>query len=67
MLGHLRCGDIHSRPAAASGSGIATVYRYIREAVDVLAGPVLTLEQAVSTAARKAYLILDGIRVPLRR
>ena len=67
VLGHLRCGDTYSRLAAAFDIGIATVYRYIREAVDVLSALTPTLEQAVSTASRKAYVILDGTLLPIDR
>src|SRR5438045_3357058 len=37
VLAHLRNGDTYARLAAGFGVGIATVYRYIREAVDLLA------------------------------
>ncbi|MEU0188109.1 transposase family protein [Streptomyces sp. NPDC006207] len=66
-LAHLRCGDSYSRLAAAFNVGIATVYRYIREAVEVLAALAPTLEQAVSTAATKAFVILDGTLLPIDR
>ena len=36
-LAHLRCGDTYARLAAGFRIGIATVYRYIREVIDVLA------------------------------
>jgi hypothetical protein len=32
-LAHLRCGDTYVQFAAGSGIGVATVYRYVREAV----------------------------------
>jgi hypothetical protein len=67
VLGHLRCGDTYGRLAAAFDIGIATVHRYIREAVDVLSALAPTLEQAVSTASRKAYVILDGTLLPIDR
>ncbi|WP_329447048.1 transposase family protein [Streptomyces canus] len=38
-LAHLRCGDTCSQLAAPFHIGIATVYRYIREAVEVLSAP----------------------------
>jgi hypothetical protein len=60
VLAHLRCGDTYARLAAGFRIGIATVYRYIREAVDLLAPLAPTLEQAMETARRKAYVILDG-------
>ncbi|GAA1927339.1 hypothetical protein GCM10009753_71180 [Streptantibioticus ferralitis] len=36
-LAHLRCGDTYTQLAAGFRVGIATVYRYIREAIEVLA------------------------------
>ena len=60
VLAHLRCGDTHARLAAGFRVGIATVYRYIREAVDLLASLAPTLEQAMQTVRKKAYVILDG-------
>ena len=66
-LAHLRGSDTYGQLAAAFKVGIATVYRYIREAVDVLATLAPTLEQAVSTAATKAFVILDGILLPIDR
>uniref|UniRef100_UPI0005255B99 helix-turn-helix domain-containing protein n=1 Tax=Saccharothrix sp. NRRL B-16314 TaxID=1463825 RepID=UPI0005255B99 len=33
VLAHLRCGDTYSRLAAGFGVGLATVCRYIHEAV----------------------------------
>ncbi|PJN16313.1 hypothetical protein CG724_24090 [Streptomyces sp. CB02120-2] len=46
VLGHLRCGDTHARLAGGFRVGITTVYRYIREAIDLLAVLAPTLEQA---------------------
>lgn len=60
VLAHLRCGDTYARLAAGFRIGIATVYRYIRETVDLLASLAPTLEQAMDTVRRKAYVILDG-------
>ena len=60
VLAHLRCGDTYARLAAGFRIGIATVCRYIREAVDLLAALAPTLEQAMETVRRKAYVILDG-------
>ncbi|MFE0774222.1 transposase family protein [Streptomyces sp. NPDC058861] len=36
VLAHLRCGDTYAQLAAGFGIGIATVYRYIREVIEVL-------------------------------
>jgi hypothetical protein len=37
VLAHMRCGHTYAQPAAGLGVGLATVYRYISEAVGVLA------------------------------
>ncbi|MFD8134501.1 transposase family protein [Streptomyces mirabilis] len=66
-LAHLRCGDTYSQLAAAFRIGIATVYRYIREAVEVLPALAPSLEQAITTAAAKAFVILDGTLLPIDR
>lgn len=59
----LRCGDTYARLAAGFGVGVATVYRYIREAADPLAALGPDLATAMRTAGRKAYLIVDGTLV----
>lgn len=61
-LAHLRCGHTYAQLAAGFGIGIATVYRYIREAVDA---PALT--EAMKTASAKAFVFLDGILLPIDR
>ncbi|MEV0410508.1 transposase family protein [Streptomyces sp. NPDC050448] len=66
-LAHLRCGDTYARLAAGFGIGIATVYRYIREAVDVLAAIAPTLAEAMKTIRTKAFVILDGTLLPIDR
>ncbi|MEU2134585.1 transposase family protein [Streptomyces sp. NPDC018352] len=67
VLAHLRCGDTYTRLAAAFDIGLATVYRYIREAVDLLATAAPTLQQAMERAEAKAYVILDGTLLPIDR
>ncbi len=37
VLAHLRCGHTYAQLVAGFGVGIATVYRYVTEAVEVLA------------------------------
>ncbi|MBT2388010.1 transposase [Streptomyces sp. ISL-1] len=66
-LAHLRCGDTYAQLAAGFGVGIATVYRYIREAIEVLAALAPTLAEVMKTAARKAFVILDGTLLPIDR
>ncbi|MFE0186589.1 transposase family protein [Streptomyces sp. NPDC058989] len=66
-LAHLRCGDTYAQLAAGFGIGIATVYRYIREAIEVLAAQAPTLDEAIATARTKAYMILDGTVLAIDR
>lgn len=66
-LAHLRCGDTYAQLAAGFRIGIATVYRYIREAIDVLASLAPTSAQAMKTIRRKAFVILDGTLLPIDR
>jgi hypothetical protein len=67
VLAHLRCGHTYAQLAAGFGVGIATVYRYIAEAVEVLAAVAPNLATAVGTAACKAFVILDGTLLPIDR
>ncbi|WP_405676412.1 transposase family protein [Streptomyces sp. NBC_00868] len=66
-LAHLRCGDTYAQLAAGFEIGIATVYRYIREAVEVLAAQAQTLAEAMTTVRTKAYVILDSTLLPIDR
>ncbi|MGW1842291.1 transposase family protein [Streptomyces sp. NPDC001966] len=66
-LAHLRCGDTYAQLAAGFGVGIATVYRYIREAVEVLATLAPSLTEAMRTIREKAFVILDGTLLPIDR
>ncbi|MFD8590825.1 transposase family protein [Streptomyces sp. NPDC059637] len=67
VLAHLRCGHTYAQLAAGFGVGIATVYRYVAEAVEVLAATAPDLTMAARTAARKAFVILDGTLLPIDR
>jgi len=67
VLAHLRCGDTYARLAAGFKVGIATVYRYVTEAVDLIAAAAPTLEQVIRRAAMLVWLILDGTQIPIDR
>ncbi|MEU1932376.1 transposase family protein [[Kitasatospora] papulosa] len=67
VLAHLQCGDTYAQLATAFGIGIATVYRYVREAIEVLAALAPSLAEAMRTASRLAFVILDGTLLPIDR
>lgn len=67
VLAHLRCGDTCAQLATGFGIGTATVYRYVREAIEVLAAPAPSLAEAMRTASRLALVILDGTLLPIDR
>jgi hypothetical protein len=66
-LAWLRNGDTYHRLAAGFGIGVGNVYRYLREAVDLLVTQAPTLTQAVERAALLVWVILDGTLVPIER
>lgn len=65
--GPSRCGDTYAQLAAGFDIGIATVYRYIREAVEALAALAPSLAEAMKTIRTKAFVILDGTLMPIDR
>ncbi len=67
VLAHLRCGDTYAQLAAGFGIGAATVFRCVREAVEVPAALAPTLTGAMKTIRTKAFVILDGILLPTGR
>jgi hypothetical protein len=67
VLAHLRNGDTRDRLAGGFAVSASTVWRYIREAVDLLAAEAPTLEQAMRRIRRLAYAILDGTLVLIDR
>ncbi|MGW6899973.1 transposase family protein [Streptomyces sp. NPDC054919] len=64
-LAHLRCG--HTYAQLAAGFGVGTAYRYVAEAVELLAALAPNLRAAVKAASRKAFVILDGTLLPIDR
>ena len=67
VLAHLRSGHTYAQLAAGFGVGTTTAYRYIAEAIDVLATLAPTLTEAMNTASTKAFVILDGTLLPIDR
>jgi hypothetical protein len=67
VLAHLRKGETYRDLAVGFGVGTTTAYRYLREALQVLAALAPTLAEAIAVAVRKAYVILDGTLVRIDR
>ena len=67
VLAHLRKGETYTALAGGFGVGTTTVFRYVREGVDVLAAVAPTLDQALDVARRKAFVILDGTLLSIDR
>ncbi|MFD5514632.1 transposase family protein [Streptomyces sp. NPDC127066] len=66
-LAHLRVGHTYAQLAAGFGVGTTTAYRYVTEAVELLAALAPSLADAVRTASVKAFVILDGTLLPIDR
>ena len=66
-LAHLRNGDTPARLAGGFHVSPTTAWRYIREAVDLLAATAPTLAHAMAGIAHLAYAILDGTLIPIDR
>jgi len=67
VVAYLRKGETYADLACGFSIGTSTVYRYIREALDLLAALAPTLAQAIEVAARKAFVILDGTLLRIDR
>jgi hypothetical protein len=66
-LAHLRNGHPYAQLAAGFGIGTTTAYRYVTEAVDLLAALAPTLADTVRAASIKAFVLLDGTLLPIDR
>jgi Helix-turn-helix of DDE superfamily endonuclease len=66
-LAHLRNGDTLTRLACGFQIGVATAWRYVREAVDLLAATADDLDAVMARIRVLAYAILDGTLVPIDR
>lgn len=67
VVAYLRKGETYADLACGFEVGTSTVYRYIREALALLAAMAPSLEQAIEVAARKAFVILDGTLLRIDR
>lgn len=66
-LARLRVGHTYAQLAAGFGVVTTTAYRYVTEAVDLLASRAPSLTDAVRTASTKAFVLLDGTLLPIDR
>ena len=66
-LARLRNGDTYARLAAGFGVGTAIVYRYVTEAIDLLAATAPDLTTAMRRVREVAFAILDGTLVLIDR
>jgi hypothetical protein len=66
-LAHLRNGHPYAQLAAGFEVRTTTAYRYVTEAVDLLASLAPTLADAVRAASMKALVLLDGALLPIDR
>lgn len=69
VLVHLRKGETLTEVAAGFGVGVATAWRYIREAITLLSARSPRLDQVLRAAKRAGhpYLVLDGTLIPTDR
>lgn len=67
VLAHLRKGETYADLAAGFAVGTTTVFRYIREALEVLAAMAPSLNEVITVVARKAFVILDGTLLAIDR
>ena len=66
-LAHLRNGDTYTRLAAGFAVGVATAWRYVQEAIVLLAAVAEDLATAMQRIRQLAYAILDGTLIPIDR
>ncbi|MEU1885499.1 transposase family protein [Micromonospora sp. WMMD987] len=66
-LAHLRSGDTYTRLAAGFAVGVATAWRYVQEAIVLLAAVAEDLATAMRRIRCLAYAILDGTLIPIDR
>ena len=68
VLVHLRKGETFAGLAAGFGVGTTTAWRYVQEAVALLAARAPKLDAALQAAkAKRAFVVLDGTLIPIDR
>ena len=67
VVAYLRKGETYTDLACGFAIGTSTVYRYLREALELLAAMAPTLAEAIEVARGKAYVILDGTLLRIDR
>lgn len=67
VVAHLRKGETYADLAVGFGIGTTTAFRYIHEALEVLAALAPSLCDAITVATRKAFVILDGTLLRIDR
>ena len=67
IVAHLRKGETYADLACGFAIGTSTVYRYLREALELLAAMAPTLAEAIDVARGKAFVILDGTLLRIDR
>jgi len=60
VVAYLRKGETYADLACGFSIGTSAVYRYVREAITLLAAMAPTLAEAIEVARGKAFVILDG-------
>ena len=67
VLAHLRKGETYADLAVGFGIGTTTAFRYIHEALEILAALAPSLHDAITVATSKAFVILDGTLLRMDR
>jgi hypothetical protein len=67
VVAYLRKGETYTDLAVGFAIGTSTVYRYLREGIDLLAAMAPTLAEAIEVARGKAFVILDGTLLRIDR
>ena len=67
VVAYLRKGETYADLACGFNIGTSTVYRYVREAITLLAAMAPTLSGAIEVARGKAFVILDGTLLRIDR